>query len=128
MSPPVATSVSATCRSNLMERRSFLKSVSTSVGAGSLAASGSSTVLAQEAVPDHAPSTHSPVPVNDMPRRKLGRTPLRVSIVTFPGLALMRRDEGDAAGILQDTFDRGVNYFDVAPAYGKDGECEIKMG
>lgn len=24
--------------------------------------------------------------------------------------------------------DLGVDYFDVAPAYGKDGECEIKMG
>jgi aryl-alcohol dehydrogenase-like predicted oxidoreductase len=25
-------------------------------------------------------------------------------------------------------FDAGVNYFDVAPAYGRNGDCEIKMG
>jgi len=24
--------------------------------------------------------------------------------------------------------DEGINYFDVAPAYGKDGECEIRLG
>jgi aryl-alcohol dehydrogenase-like predicted oxidoreductase len=25
-------------------------------------------------------------------------------------------------------FDRGVNYYDVAPAYGRDGSCEIRLG
>ena len=24
--------------------------------------------------------------------------------------------------------ENGLNFFDVAPAYGKDGECEIKLG
>ncbi|MHC4518738.1 MAG: aldo/keto reductase, partial [Planctomycetota bacterium] len=29
---------------------------------------------------------------------------------------------------LHKAFDQGVNYFDVAPAYGRAGDCEIKMG
>ncbi|TWU65412.1 General stress protein 69 [Crateriforma conspicua] len=114
-----------------MRRRSFLGSVSTTVGIGSIqSAAGRADDLAgmnQKPSAD-VPPTHRGEPVNGMPRRKLGRTPIHVSIATYPGLALMRTDAAGARRSLHDSFERGVNYFDVAPAYGKDGECEIKMG
>jgi len=63
-----------------------------------------------------------------MPRRLLGRTGARVSVVGFPGLALMHLDQAGSNASIRHAISRGINYFDVAPAYGKDGECEIKMG
>jgi predicted aldo/keto reductase-like oxidoreductase len=63
-----------------------------------------------------------------LPQRVLGRTQREVSIVGFPGLALMREDQEGANRAVRAAFERGVNYFDIAPAYGKDGECEIKLG
>lgn len=66
--------------------------------------------------------------VAGLPRRVVGRTGEKVSVVGFPGLALSHYDQGRCTEGLHDAFERGVNYFDVAPAYGRDGECEIKMG
>lgn len=63
-----------------------------------------------------------------LPRRALGRTGLKASIVAFPGLSLIQGDQERGTAAIHDAARRGVNYFDVAPAYGKDGECEIKMG
>ncbi len=61
-----------------------------------------------------------------MPLRALGRTGLKVSIVGYSGLALRESQERCTASI-HEAFRRGVNYFDVAPAYA-NGECEQKMG
>jgi predicted aldo/keto reductase-like oxidoreductase len=66
--------------------------------------------------------------VSGLPRRVLGRTGEKVSVVGFPGLALSHYDQERCNAGLRDAFERGVNYFDVAPAYGKDGDCEKKMG
>jgi predicted aldo/keto reductase-like oxidoreductase len=62
-----------------------------------------------------------------LPQRVLGRTGRKVSIVGFPGLALVHYDQDRCTAAVHDAFERGVNYFDVAPAYGK-GDAEIKMG
>jgi predicted aldo/keto reductase-like oxidoreductase len=51
-----------------------------------------------------------------------------VSVVGFPGLALSHYSQEESNKGIRAAFEKGVNYFDVAPAYGKDGECEIKMG
>jgi predicted aldo/keto reductase-like oxidoreductase len=51
-----------------------------------------------------------------------------VSVVGFPGLALSHCSQDESDEGIRDAFEKGVNYFDVAPAYGEDGECEIKMG
>jgi len=48
-------------------------------------------------------------------------------VVGFPGLALTKCDQEKGTAALHDAFDRGVNYFDVAPNYG-NGDAEIKMG
>jgi len=63
--------------------------------------------------------------VAGLPRRVLGRTGEKVSIIGFPGLALSRYDQNQCTAAIRDAFERGVNYFDVAPAYG---DAEIKMG
>jgi len=52
---------------------------------------------------------------------------MKVSVVGFPGLALAKLDQEKATVALHSAFDRGVNFFDVAPAYG-NGDAEIKMG
>jgi predicted aldo/keto reductase-like oxidoreductase len=66
--------------------------------------------------------------VEGVPYRKLGRTEQEISIIGFPGLALRHVDQDGANAAIKKTFDRGLNYYDVAPAYGRNGECEIKMG
>jgi predicted aldo/keto reductase-like oxidoreductase len=65
--------------------------------------------------------------VAGLPRRTLGRTGQRVSTVGFPGLALIHYDQEQCNEGIRKAFDQGVNYFDVAPAYG-NGQCETKMG
>ena len=104
-----------------MERRSFLK-VAGGVAAGS-------AITVQPTVAANKPtSIYTDEKVSGMPRRVLGRTGEKVSVVGFPGLALRHYDQHRCNAGLRDALYRGMNYFDVAPAYGRDGECEIKMG
>ncbi len=64
----------------------------------------------------------------ELPRRVLGRTGEKVSVVGFPGFALVHYEQAQCNAGVRKAFECGVNYYDVAPAYGEDGECEIKMG
>jgi predicted aldo/keto reductase-like oxidoreductase len=66
--------------------------------------------------------------VQGLPRRVLGATGAKISVVGFPGLALRHYEQQEGTAGLHKAFDQGLNYYDVAPAYGRDGECEIKMG
>jgi predicted aldo/keto reductase-like oxidoreductase len=103
-----------------MKRRTFLKAV------GSIA-TGSALGI-QSIVGGCQPTSKSRIEkVAGLPRRALGRTGRKVSIVGFPGLALIHYDQNRCNAGLHSAFERGVNYFDVAPAYG-NGEAEIKMG
>lgn len=101
-------------------RRDFLKFVGATAGAAALSESELLAAL-------------RPAPVQEtvagMPRRTLGRTGRSVSIIGFPGLALSQKeyDQARCTKALHDVFDRGMNYFDVAPAYGR-GVCETRMG
>lgn len=98
-----------------MRRRSFLKIAG---GVASGCALGVKAVVGAE----------NDVRVNGLPRRMLGRTGEKVSVVGFPGLALRHYEQDECnAGIVK-AFEQGLNYYDVAPAYGRDGECEVKMG
>jgi len=98
-----------------MKRRTFLKTVG---GAAGVAVLG---------VPKIFAATESGEKADGMPRRVLGRTGQKVSVVCFPGLSLFHCDQEKGTAALHDAFDRGVNYFDVAPNYG-NGDAEIKMG
>lgn len=98
-----------------MKRRTFLKTVG---GAAGVAALG---------VPPMFAADEPLEKVAGLPRRVLGRTGQKLSIVGFPGLALVHYDQEKCTAALHDAFARGVNYFDVAPAYG-EGKCETRMG
>jgi aryl-alcohol dehydrogenase-like predicted oxidoreductase len=97
-----------------MKRRVFLKTVGGAAGAAALV----------------GPRLLADTPrenVTEVPRRVLGRTGVKLSVMGFPGLCLTHLDQSQSTAALHDALGRGVNYFDVAPAYG-DGDCEIKMG
>jgi aryl-alcohol dehydrogenase-like predicted oxidoreductase len=98
-----------------MKRRVFLKTVGSAAGAAALG------------VPEMFAAGEPADKTAELPRRELGRTGKRLSVVGFPGLALTKCDQEKGTEALHKAFDRGVNYFDVAPNYG-NGDAEIKMG
>jgi len=102
-----------------MKRRSFLKSVAVTAGAGAVAQS----VHGRET----ATATETDIVVDGMPRRMLGRTGERVSIIGYPGFALRTGTQEEGTASLRNALQNGVNYFDVAPAYAR-GVCEERMG
>lgn len=50
-----------------------------------------------------------------------------MSVVAFPGLALVHYPQEECTRALHKALELGINYYDVAPAYG-NGQCETKMG
>ena len=93
-----------------MNRRRFLRTAG-----GAAAVRGARRVLADAAG------------AAAMPKRRIGRTGWDVSAVAFSGFALKHYEQNRCTEALHRAFDRGVNYFDVAPAYD-NGNCEIRMG
>jgi aryl-alcohol dehydrogenase-like predicted oxidoreductase len=85
-----------------MERRTFLQ---TAV-AGTLAA----TVKGATAIP-----------------RRVYKGDDHLSIIGFGGIVVVGMEQKDADHMVAEAFERGVNYFDVAPSYF-DGEAEMKLG
>jgi predicted aldo/keto reductase-like oxidoreductase len=55
-------------------------------------------------------------------RRPLGKTGERLSIFGFGGTAVMSIEQSAANNLVAEAFDRGVNYYDVAPTYGNAQE------
>ncbi|HNS19530.1 MAG TPA: aldo/keto reductase [Sedimentisphaerales bacterium] len=103
-----------------MQRREFLKVASAAAGS---CAAAPCTLLAAQALPAVGGERAA-----ELPRRVLGKTGEKLSVIGFPGLALSQQGQEEGAAGIRKAFDEGINYFDVAPAYGRDGECEIKMG
>jgi predicted aldo/keto reductase-like oxidoreductase len=98
-----------------MDRRSFLKVFG-----------GSAVAAAVGGKMDAAVETLSSTgKLKAMPTRALGRTGAKVSIIGYGGLALNRVDQSAANESVAMAIDRGVSYFDVAPAYGN---AEERMG
>ena len=52
-----------------------------------------------------------------LPKRTYGRHQDRLSIIGLGGLVVAQLDQSEADRIVGDAFDRGVNYYDVAPTY-----------
>ncbi len=94
-----------------MKRRSFLKVAGG--GIGGFAAGVLPTLMA----------ANTP----GIPRRAVGKTGLDLPIIGFPGLGLIHDEQAACTALLRAAIEAGINYLDVAPAYGK-GDCEIKMG
>jgi len=92
-----------------MERREFLKA--TAAGLAGTMASG--PLKAEEK--------------KGIPRRDLGRTGEKLSIVGLGGMLVVGMTQEAATKTVRKAIERGVNYFDVAPTYG-NGEAEERLG
>jgi predicted aldo/keto reductase-like oxidoreductase len=103
-----------------MKRRSFLKIAGGVAGSYLL----STTTKLSAAETDAKESDEN---ATEFPKRTLGRTGRKISIIGFPGLALTRGNQDECTKAIHNAFEQGINYFDVAPTYG-DGDAEVKMG
>src|SRR3954453_1359190 len=101
---------------NEISRRQFLENI----GLG--AAAGTTLLL----LTDGAVATPT---VDAIPKRTLGRTGAKVSILAFGcgSRFLMYKDEDSASAILNRAIDLGITYLDTAYAYG-DGQSETRVG
>ncbi|MEK6754789.1 MAG: aldo/keto reductase, partial [Bacteroidota bacterium] len=52
---------------------------------------------------------------------------IKLSVIGFGGVVVMGGSQQHANDIVAEAFERGINYFDVAPSYG-NGEAEQKLG
>jgi aryl-alcohol dehydrogenase-like predicted oxidoreductase len=94
-----------------MHRREFLKK---GTAAASLAASRKIvTPLAR---------ANEPLPQGPIPKRRLGKTGMELSLIALGGMAVMDTPQSFANNLVAEAFDRGINYFDVAPEYGNAQE------
>jgi aryl-alcohol dehydrogenase-like predicted oxidoreductase len=62
----------------------------------------------------------------DFPKRKY-KDDVQLSTVGFGGIVVVGQEQAAANRQVAASFDRGINYYDVAPTYG-DGEAEQKLG
>jgi predicted aldo/keto reductase-like oxidoreductase len=99
-----------------MKRRVFLQTMGSVAGTSALALSGEAT-----------PSSTAPTNEPSLPRRVLGRTGEKISLIGFPGLCLIHGEQPECTEAIHRAYASGVNYFDVAPAYG-NGKAETRMG
>jgi aryl-alcohol dehydrogenase-like predicted oxidoreductase len=53
-----------------------------------------------------------------MEERILGKTSLSVGVLSFGGIVIRDTPQKEAAWIVSNAIERGINYFDVAPSYG----------
>jgi len=89
-----------------MERREFLK-------AGTMAGFLSSAEALGPLEKAEEPAKN----ILPIPRRALGKTGEKLSIVGFAGIVVMENSPSFASNIVAEAVDRGINYFDVAPTY-----------
>jgi aryl-alcohol dehydrogenase-like predicted oxidoreductase len=101
---------------NEISRRQFLESI----GLG--AAAGTTLLLLTD-------GTVATPTADAIPKRTLGRTGAKVSILAFGcgSRFLMYKDEDSASAILNRAIDLGITYLDTAYAYG-DGQSETRVG
>jgi aryl-alcohol dehydrogenase-like predicted oxidoreductase len=105
-----------------MKRREFIKK--STVAAGSITASrmlhGTSAIVADESQRRNY-SRNAPT----LPQRQYGKTDVKLSIIGFGGIVVMDAEQQHANRVVAESFEKGVNYFDVAPTYGN---AELKLG
>lgn len=94
-----------------MDRRSFLRAA-----AGAAAGTAASTAAACAKPGREAETTLK------LPRRPLGQTGERLSIVGFGGIVVKDEPQKSANELVAQAIEREINYFDVAPAYGNAEE------
>ncbi len=97
-----------------MERRDFLKTTA--------AAGAALTVGLNARGTEGSGSTDTGGMV---PRRPYGRSGVELSVIGFGGIVVKDVDQRTADRVVAHAVARGVNYFDVAPAYG---DAEVQLG
>jgi predicted aldo/keto reductase-like oxidoreductase len=90
-----------------MRRRDFLKKGSAAAGLAASQRILSPLAMAGEAKPS-----------KPIARRPLGKTGEQLSIIALGGVAVMNVSQEFANNLVAEAYDRGINYFDVAPEYG----------
>lgn len=95
-----------------MRRREFLKAAATT---------GAMAAARNLAAGDAGQPVSRPAPSSNpakLPRREYGRTGIPLSVIGLGGLVLKGLNQPAANRLVAEFFERGVNYFDVAPTYG----------
>jgi aryl-alcohol dehydrogenase-like predicted oxidoreductase len=95
-----------------MDRRDFLKRGTAAAG---LAAS-------HKVLQPLAKAAEPPAPTGSIARRRLGKTGVDLSIIALGGIVVTDTEQSFANNIVAEAYDRGINYFDVAPTYGNAQE------
>jgi len=95
-----------------MRRRDFLRK-------GTVAAAG---LAASERLLDPLAKASETRKLTGIPKRRLGKTGADLSIIALGGMLVKDTEQSFAKDIVGEAFDRGINYFDVAPQYGNAQE------
>jgi len=98
-----------------MRRRDFLRR-------GTVAAAG---LAASKKLVDPLAKASETAMLAPIPKRRLGKTGADLSIIALGGMLVMDTEQTFANNIVAEAFDRGINYFDVAPQYGN---AQQKLG
>ena len=60
--------------------------------------------------------------LGDIPKRVLGKTGEKVTVLGFGGIALRNNGQDFANELIALAYDRGISYYDIAPSYGDSQE------
>jgi len=97
---------------SIINRRDFLRA--SAAGAGAFYLSGESLAESCSASREEL-----------LPRRVLGKTGEKLSIIGFGGMVVAGSKQAEADAVVARSVEKGINYFDVAPGYG---DAEVKLG
>lgn len=61
----------------------------------------------------------------NLSQREYGQTGVKLAIIGFGGIVVKDAEQQHANRIVAEAFEKGVNYFDLAPTYG---DAELKLG
>jgi aryl-alcohol dehydrogenase-like predicted oxidoreductase len=67
-----------------------------------------------------------PARAEGIPKREY-KNGVKLSVIGFGGIVVVGMEQKEADHTVAEAFDRGINYFDVAPSYF-NGEAEMKLG
>lgn len=107
-----------------MKRREFLKRTTLAAGAISVGIVPGRVLGSREKKDKGEAMLIRP---GKIPMRRYGKSDVELSVIGFGGIVVIGHEQDRANQIVAEAFERGVNYYDVAPSYGR-GEAEIKLG
>ncbi|MHC4456888.1 MAG: aldo/keto reductase [Planctomycetota bacterium] len=97
---------------NIINRRDFLRA--SAAGAGAL-------YLSRESLAESC----SDAKVELLPKRILGKTGQKLSIIGLGGMVVAGVEQVEADAVVARSVEKGINYFDFSPEYG---DSELKLG